>query len=201
MPSRHTTKWRSSSIILDLGNGWRWMVSFMPWTLYATGNPQWIGCRAGLSTVEKRFLSGDSRINFCMYLYILSHCRLHILPNSSSCISLPIKNHINKSLNKSEKQNFVQMWEIKTILNTERYDSETRAVRLEKRRNKKCWEEIIAYFPFTIALVSDGARGSVVVKGLLQTWRSRDRDPMRWMIFIKLPNPSGRTRPWGLLSL
>jgi hypothetical protein len=26
-------------------------------------------------------------------------------------------------------------------------------------------------------------------------------DPMRWMIFINLPNPSGRTRPWGLLSL
>jgi hypothetical protein len=26
-------------------------------------------------------------------------------------------------------------------------------------------------------------------------------DPMRWMIFINLPNPSGRTKPRSLLSL
>jgi hypothetical protein len=36
---------------------------------------------------------------------------------------------------------------------------------------------------------------------MLQTGRSRVRDPMRGMIFIKLPNPYGRTRPRGLLSL
>jgi hypothetical protein len=40
-----------------------------------------------------------------------------------------------------------------------------------------------------------------MVTALLQNGRSRVRDPMRWMIFINLPNPSGRTRPWGLLSL
>jgi hypothetical protein len=27
------------------------------------------------------------------------------------------------------------------------------------------------------------------------------RDPMRRLIFINLPNPSGRTGPWGLLNL
>jgi hypothetical protein len=27
------------------------------------------------------------------------------------------------------------------------------------------------------------------------------RYPMRWIILFNLPNPSGRTRPWGLLSL
>jgi hypothetical protein len=32
--------------------------------------------------------------------------------------------------------------------------------------------------------------------------KSRVRDPMRWMIFFyKLPNPSSRTGPCGLLSL
>jgi hypothetical protein len=52
-----------------------------------------------------------------------------------------------------------------------------------------------------ILLCKVGARGSVVVKVLCYKLEGRVRDPMRWMIFIKLPNPSGLTRPWGLLSL
>jgi hypothetical protein len=43
-------------------------------------------------------------------------------------------------------------------------------------------------------------RGSIVVKTLLQAGRSRVRGPMLWMFSINLPNPSGCTRPWGLLS-
>jgi hypothetical protein len=36
---------------------------------------------------------------------------------------------------------------------------------------------------------------------MLQAGRSRIREPMRWMnFFFNLRNPSGRTRPWGLLS-
>jgi hypothetical protein len=31
--------------------------------------------------------------------------------------------------------------------------------------------------------------------------RSRFRDPMRWINFFNLPDPSGRTRPWGSLRL
>jgi hypothetical protein len=36
---------------------------------------------------------------------------------------------------------------------------------------------------------------------MLQSGRLLVWDLMRWMIFINLPNPSSRTRPWGLLSL
>jgi hypothetical protein len=46
-----------------------------------------------------------------------------------------------------------------------------------------------------------GSRGSVVVQALLQAGRSRDRDTVRSLNFFNLPNPSGRTRPWGSLSL
>jgi hypothetical protein len=47
-----------------------------------------------------------------------------------------------------------------------------------------------------------GAHGSIVVKALLQEGRSRVRDPIRRMIFFfNVPNLSGRTRRWGLLSL
>jgi hypothetical protein len=35
----------------------------------------------------------------------------------------------------------------------------------------------------------------------LQTGRSRVRLPMRWFFFLNSPNPSDRTRPWGLLRL
>jgi hypothetical protein len=45
-----------------------------------------------------------------------------------------------------------------------------------------------------------GARGSVVVKALCYKLEGRGFDS-RWGEFLNLPNPSGRTRPWGLLSL
>jgi hypothetical protein len=45
-----------------------------------------------------------------------------------------------------------------------------------------------------------GARGSVVVKALCYKLEGRGFDT-RWGEFLNLPNPSGRTRPWGLLSL
>jgi hypothetical protein len=46
------------------------------------------------------------------------------------------------------------------------------------------------------------ARGSIVGLGaMLQAEWSQVRDHMRSLIFFNLPNPSGRIRPWGLLSL
>jgi hypothetical protein len=45
-----------------------------------------------------------------------------------------------------------------------------------------------------------GERGSVVVKALLYKLEARGFDT-RWDSFFNLPNPSRRTRPWGLLSL
>jgi hypothetical protein len=45
-----------------------------------------------------------------------------------------------------------------------------------------------------------GARGSVVVKALCYKPEGRGFDT-RWGEFLNLPNPPGRTRPWGLLSL
>jgi hypothetical protein len=44
------------------------------------------------------------------------------------------------------------------------------------------------------------AHGSVVVKALCYKPDGRGFDT-RWGDFLNLPNPSGRTRPWGLLSL
>jgi hypothetical protein len=43
-------------------------------------------------------------------------------------------------------------------------------------------------------------RGSVVVKALRYKPEGRGFDT-RWGEFLNLPNPSGRTKPWGLLSL
>jgi hypothetical protein len=43
-------------------------------------------------------------------------------------------------------------------------------------------------------------RGSVVVKALCYEPEGRGFDT-RWGEFLNLPNQSGRTRPWGLLSL
>jgi hypothetical protein len=45
------------------------------------------------------------------------------------------------------------------------------------------------------------ARGSVVVKALCYKPINRGFDTRRGNFFLNLPNPSGRTRPWGLLSL
>jgi hypothetical protein len=44
-----------------------------------------------------------------------------------------------------------------------------------------------------------GARGSVVVKALCYKPEGRGSDS-RWREFLNLPNPSGHTRPWDLLS-
>jgi hypothetical protein len=45
-----------------------------------------------------------------------------------------------------------------------------------------------------------GARGSVIVKALRYKPEGRGFDT-RWSEFFNLPNPSGRTRPWDLLSI
>jgi hypothetical protein len=47
---------------------------------------------------------------------------------------------------------------------------------------------------------SVGARGSIVVKALCYKPGGRRFDT-RWGEFLNLPNPSRRTRPWGLLIL
>jgi hypothetical protein len=48
--------------------------------------------------------------------------------------------------------------------------------------------------------INIGARGSIVVKALCYKPECRGFDT-RWGEFLNLPNPSGRTRPWGLLNL
>jgi hypothetical protein len=50
------------------------------------------------------------------------------------------------------------------------------------------------------SILVDGARDSVVVKVLCYKPEGRGFDT-RWGDFLNLPNPSCRTRPWGLLSL
>jgi hypothetical protein len=45
-----------------------------------------------------------------------------------------------------------------------------------------------------------GTRGSLVVKALCYKPEGRGFD-VRCGVFLNLPNPSGRTRPWGLVSL
>jgi hypothetical protein len=51
-----------------------------------------------------------------------------------------------------------------------------------------------------IYCLKNAARGSVVVKALCFKPEGRGFDTL-WGEFLNLPNPSGRTRPWGLLSL
>jgi hypothetical protein len=51
-----------------------------------------------------------------------------------------------------------------------------------------------------IIIIIIGACGSVVVKALCHKPEGRGFDTRRCE-FLNLPNPSGRTRPWGLLSL
>jgi hypothetical protein len=53
---------------------------------------------------------------------------------------------------------------------------------------------------YTLSIWRNGARGSVVVKALCYKPEGRGFDS-RWGEFLNLPNPSGRTRPWGLLNL
>jgi hypothetical protein len=45
-----------------------------------------------------------------------------------------------------------------------------------------------------------GTRGSVVVKALCYEPEGSGFETL-WGEFLNLPNPSGRTRPWGFLSL
>jgi hypothetical protein len=60
---------------------------------------------------------------------------------------------------------------------------------------------IIGYKELTCSTCSVvGARGSVVVKALCYKPEGRGFDT-RLGEFLNLPNPSGRTMPWGLLSL
>jgi hypothetical protein len=56
MPWGHMGEWRHSFTILDLGNSWRWVVSFTPRPLYSRGNRQSypLDRRLSLDAVEKR---------------------------------------------------------------------------------------------------------------------------------------------------
>jgi hypothetical protein len=51
-----------------------------------------------------------------------------------------------------------------------------------------------------IIIIIIGKRGSVLVKALCYKPEGRGFDT-QGAEFLNLPNPSGRTRPWGLLSL
>jgi hypothetical protein len=53
---------------------------------------------------------------------------------------------------------------------------------------------------YFVYILPEGARGSVVVKALRYKPEGRGFDS-RLGGFLNLPNLSGRTRPWGLLSL
>jgi hypothetical protein len=46
----------------------------------------------------------------------------------------------------------------------------------------------------------EGARGSIVIKALRYKPEGRGFDT-QWSDFLNLPDPSGRTNPWSLLSL
>jgi hypothetical protein len=52
---------------------------------------------------------------------------------------------------------------------------------------------------FDMVCTIKGAHGSVVVKALCYKLEGRGFD-FRWGEFLNLPNPSGRTRPWGSLK-
>jgi hypothetical protein len=53
---------------------------------------------------------------------------------------------------------------------------------------------------FMVLISARRVRSSVVVKALCYELESHGFD-IQWGEFLNLPNPSGRTRPWGLLSL
>jgi hypothetical protein len=60
---------------------------------------------------------------------------------------------------------------------------------------------LIHYFHISYMYTNSmGARGSLVVKALGYKPEGRGFET-QWGEIINLPNPSGRTRPWGLLSL
>jgi hypothetical protein len=89
MPWRRMLKWKYSSIILDLGTRWRWMVSFTPRPFYllekSPRDPlgEWVDPRAGLDSVQKRrffLLPGIEPRQSSSSLYRLSY------PNSRSSL-------------------------------------------------------------------------------------------------------------------
>jgi hypothetical protein len=51
--------------------------------------------------------------------------------------------------------------------------------------------------------LNTGGKGSLVVKALCYKPEDRGLETRlgEWLFFINLPNPSGHTKPWGLLSL
>jgi hypothetical protein len=53
---------------------------------------------------------------------------------------------------------------------------------------------------FCVQYYADILRGSVVVKALCHKPEGRGFETDEVNDFVKLPNPSGRTRPWSLLS-
>jgi hypothetical protein len=60
--------------------------------------------------------------------------------------------------------------------------------------------KIPLFLCYSFYILLFGARGSVVVKSLCYKPEGRGFDTRRGD-FLNLPNPSGRTRPWSLLSL
>jgi hypothetical protein len=65
---------------------------------------------------------------------------------------------------------------------------------VQKPSNYECYTE-----PFRFYEMEKGARGGVVVKALSYMPECRGLET-RWGEFLNLPNPSGISRPWGLLS-
>jgi hypothetical protein len=78
---------------------------------------------------------------------------------------------------------------------------------LDSRRYQIFWEVVgLERGPLSLLstieelLERKGARSSVVVKALCYKPEGRGSDT-QWGDFLNLPNPSGRTGPWGILSL
>jgi hypothetical protein len=61
-------EWRNSSTILDLGNGWRWVVSFMPLLLYLHGkSPQYpLDRRLGRPQSQSGHCGGERKSCPCL---------------------------------------------------------------------------------------------------------------------------------------
>jgi hypothetical protein len=68
---------------------------------------------------------------------------------------------------------------------------------LHAQKVGSCYGDSYTFYFFTFYI---GARGSVVVKALCYKPEGRGFET-RLGAFLNLPNPSGRTRPWGLLNL
>jgi hypothetical protein len=62
------------------------------------------------------------------------------------------------------------------------------------------WLLMCRLFSFFVYISFKAARGGVVVKALCYKPEGRGFETL-WGEFLNLPNPSGRTKPWGSLSL